>query len=370
MKLKLAALSCVLAFGYSTSFAQDTTVFTFTGALQTFDIPPCASQVFVEVAGGSGGGVGPDFNQGLGAVVSGVLTVAPGTTIQINVGGAGGCGNGSGGFNGGGNGVNNTYTYPACGGGGASDIRIAPFGLGERIIVAGAGGGEGGGGGGYIPSAGDGGCATGGQSTLFSWGDHGFPGTQTAGGGGGAAWGSGNAGQAGSLGQGGNGTVDPCYNIGPGGGGGGGYYGGGSGGSDCWAGGHLGGGGGGGGSSLVPLGGTCNAGTNMGDGEITIIIDGCDEPTICSGDTAIIDMTSAIPGNVTGYSWSPALGVQNPLGGPIMNVYPTDSVIYTVTVTTTTGAFDLTYPVHVVQPITPDAGIDDSLCHDMVTELP
>ena len=34
--------------------------------------------------------------------------------------------------------------------------------------------------------------------------------------------------------MGGNGAIDPCYNLGPGGGGGGGYYGGGGGGSDCY----------------------------------------------------------------------------------------------------------------------------------------
>ncbi|UKN03088.1 gliding motility-associated C-terminal domain-containing protein [Paracrocinitomix mangrovi] len=363
MNLKLASLCCVLLFGLNQTFAQDTVWFNYTGAVQTYDIPPCASQVYVEMAGGSGGAQGPQFNQGDGAVITGVLTVPPGSTIEIWVGGAGGCGNGSGGFNGGGNGVNNSYTYDACGGGGASDIRVGPYTMGDRIAVAAGGGGEGGGGGGMEPSGGDGGCATGSQSTMFSWGDPGFGGTQTAGGAGGAAWGSGNGGQAGSLGQGGNGAVDPCYNIGPGGGGGGGYYGGGGGGSDCWAGGHLGGGGGGGGSSLVPLGGGCNAGANNGDGYVMLVIDGCTEPTICAGDTTVIDMTDAIPANVTGYSWSPAAGVANPNGGPIMDVFPSDSVVYTVTVTTTTGSFDLTYPVHVVQPVTPDAGLDDSLCH-------
>lgn len=365
MKTRFATICFILLLGGAQSFAQDTITFTYTGGPQMFDIPPCASQVYVEMCGGSGGGQGPQFNQGLGACVTGVVPVPPGTTIEINVGGEGTCGNNSGGYNGGGNGVANTYTYPACGGGGASDIRIAPFTLGDRIVVAGAGGGEGGGGGGFEPSAGDGGCATGGQSSMFSWGDPGFGGTQTAGGAGGGAWGSGNPGQAGSLGQGGNGAVDPCYNIGPGGGGGGGYYGGGGGGSDCWAGGHLGGGGGGGGSSLVPLGGNCTAGTNSGDGEVTIIIDGCSEPTICEGDTAQIDMTDAVAGfTVTGYTWTPALGVADPNGGPIMDVFPTDSTVYNVTVTHTGGSFDLTYPVHVVEPIQPDAGLDDSLCWD------
>ena len=368
MKLKLTSLGILLALGVSQSLAQDTTMFNHTGGPQLFDIPPCASQVTVQMAGGAGGAAGPNFNQGLGAMISGVLTVAPGTTIQINVGGQGTCGPLSGGFNGGGTGQNGNLTFDGCGGGGASDIRIGGYTLGDRIAVAAGGGGEGGGNASYNPSGGNGGCLTGGQSAMFSWGDHGFGATQAAGGAGGAAWGSGSAGAPGSLGQGGQGAVDPCFNTGPGGGGGGGYYGGGGGGSDCWGGGgSLGGGGGGGGSSLVPLGGSCNAGVQQGDGYVMVIIDGCDEPTICSGDTAIIDMTQAIPGNVTGYSWAPALGVQDPFGGPIMNVFPTDSVIYTVTVTTTTGSFDLTYPVHVIQPITPDAGLDDSLCHSLVS---
>jgi gliding motility-associated-like protein len=367
MKMKIVALASALLFGIGYSSAQDTLMFNYTGGVQTLTIPPCASQVSVEMVGGSGGAQGPNMNQGLGAMVSGILTVPPGSTIEINVGGAGGCGAGSGGFNGGGSGANGTQTYIGCGGGGASDIRVAPYTLGDRIAVAAGGGGEGGGNGSYNPSAGDGGCNTGGQSTLFSWGDHGFGGTQAAGGAGGAAWGSGAAGSAGSFGQGGAGATDPCFNTGPGGGGGGGYYGGGGGGSDCWGGGgSLGGGGGGGGSSLTPLGGNCTAGVNDGDGYVMIIIDGCQEPTICAGDTAQIDMTDAIAGfTVTGYSWAPAAGVADPNGGPIMDVFPTDSVIYTVTVTHTTGSFTVDYPVHVVQPIEPDAGLDDSLCHNV-----
>ena len=366
MKLRLATLACVLFFGFNQSYGQDTIMFNYTGAVQTYDIPPCASQVSVEMAGASGGSNGPQFNHGLGSIVSGILTVPPGSTIEIWVGGAGGCGANSGGFNGGGTGQNGLQTYTSCGGGGATDIRVAPYTLGDRIAVAAGGGGEAGGNGSYNPTAGDGGCANGLMSTQFSWGDHGFGATQNSGGAGGAAWGSGAAGQAGALGVGGAGAADPCFNTGPGGGGGGGYYGGGGGGSDCWGGGgSLGGGGGGGGSSLTPLGGTCNGGQWDGDGYAMIIIDGCSEPTICAGDTTVIDMTQAIPANVTGYSWSPTTGVSDPLGGPIVDVFPTDSIVYTVTVTTTTGSFDLTYPVHVVQPIEPDAGLDDSLCHDV-----
>jgi gliding motility-associated-like protein len=371
MKLKLASLSFILFFGISQAFSQDTIMFNYTGAVQTYDIPVCASQVTVEMAGAEGGANGPNFLQGLGSVVTGILTVPPGQTIEIWVGGAGTCGAGGGGFNGGGNGQNGLSAFTSCGGGGATDIRVMPYTLGDRIVVASGGGGEAGGNGSYNPSAGDGGCNTGSQSTQFSWGDHGFGGTQTAGGAGGTAWGGGGQGQPGSLGSGGNGAADPCFNTGPGGGGGGGYYGGGGGGSDCWGGGgSLGGGGGGGGSSLTPLGGTCTGGTNAGDGYAMIIIDGCSEPTICVGDTAQIDMTQALPPGVISYSWSPTTGVSNPSGGPIVDVYPIDSIVYTVTITTLTGSIDLTYPVHVIQPIQPNAGLDDSLCFSTALAYP
>ena len=82
---------------------------------------------------------------------------------------------------------------------------------------------------------------------------------------------NGNIGSPGILGVGGDGAVDPCFNIGPGGGGGGGYYGGGGGGSDCI---NLsfiyGGSGGAGGSSLTPATFNCIQGNNNGNGYITI----------------------------------------------------------------------------------------------------
>ncbi|MFT4600647.1 MAG: gliding motility-associated-like protein [Arenicella sp.] len=95
-----------------------------------------------------------------------------------------------------------------------------------------------------------------------------------------------------------------------------------------------------------------------------IIIENC-EPTICEGETTTLDFSSQVSGVVTGYSWSPTTGVSDPLGGPIVDVSPVDTILYNVTVTTTTGAYVIALPVNVVPMVLPDAGIDDSLCHDL-----
>jgi hypothetical protein len=176
-------------------------------------------------------------------VVSGDLTVTPGQTLYVNVGGAptggGNCERNVaciGGINGGGS----AYVWGG-GGGGASDVRTVsrsgdPFeSLQSRLIVAaggGGGGGDGGGKGGDAGSDGDGSGGTGGKA-----------GTQSSGGLGGRP-----DGFHGVLGRGGNAGFES-----EGGGGGGGLYGGGSGDSDCD---DCSPGGGGGGSNLVPQGGS------------------------------------------------------------------------------------------------------------------
>ncbi len=198
------------------------------------------------------------------------LPVTPGQTLSVLVGGAGVLGDGTGGFNGGGasgsgaGAGGNTPTF-ASGGGGASDLRIAPFGLGQRLVVAGGGGGGGGygeatgPGGSGGPAGGRGGAAGGlgvaGVNLSGSVsGGLGGGGTGQGGGAGGAAGTpGGSAGAAGSPGQGGAGGSGNSFG-GDGGGGGGGYVGGGGaggGGSDDFAEEGAGGGGGGGGSSFV-----------------------------------------------------------------------------------------------------------------------
>jgi hypothetical protein len=116
-------------------------------------------------------------------------------------------------------------SYSGGGGGGATDVRIAPHGLTERVIVAGGGGGynygtvnydRGGAGGGLTGEAGYGGDVLGSQGT-------GTGGSQVAGGIGGL-WPSYCPANDGAFGLGGDGAP-ACDNAG-GGGGGSSYYGG------------------------------------------------------------------------------------------------------------------------------------------------
>jgi gliding motility-associated-like protein len=95
-----------------------------------------------------------------------------------------------------------------------------------------------------------------------------------------------------------------------------------------------------------------------------LIIEDC-EPTICEGETTTLDFSNQVSGVVTGYSWAPTTGVSDPNGGPVVDVSPVDTIVYDVTVTTTTGSYVISLPVNVVPQVTPDAGIDDSLCHDL-----
>ena len=186
---------------------------------------------------------------GVGAIVSGGLSVKPEQALYVEVGGVT--------FNGGGN------SGSAGRGGGASDVRTVSIGaelspgneasLNSRLLVAAGGGGAG------SPSPG-GGCPGGaggaaeekganGTNCGFPPGEGGGAGEGSKGGAGGLGYLSGNpniffVGVAGRLGAGGSGF---------GGGGGSGLYGGGGGGSQGDQ--TSGNGGGGGGSNLVPAGG-------------------------------------------------------------------------------------------------------------------
>jgi Glycine rich protein len=216
-----------------------TNVFTYTGGEQPFEVPGTVHTLNFIVIGGHGG-TATDGVGGAAAEVTGKLSVTPGQTLYIEVGGVGetlGEG-GEGGFNGGGDG--------GGGGGGASDIRTAPRAAGlapdTRLVVAGGGGGGGGTG---ISAGGNGGAAgqNGGASEFYEGGGAGT----TESGGAGAAGCTGGNGGSGVLGEGGAGGNAEVSSP-PGGGGGGGYYGGGGGGGSC----EFGSSGGGGGSSLLP----------------------------------------------------------------------------------------------------------------------
>jgi hypothetical protein len=227
-----------------------TRTFIYTGAIDSFTVPECVTSITADVYGAQGGN-GTYYLGGLGGRVLATLSVVPNSSLSIRVGGAGGgpCpAGGQPGFNGGGQGNCNAASDSGSGGG-ATDIRVSPFGIGNRIIVAGAGGGAGYNCGATAPDHGGAGGGLTGQTypTLCSAGTPGGGGSQVSGGSGGTAGTSFGFAGSGGLGFGGSGTSSGgTITATEGGGGGGGYYGGGGG---CY-------GGGGGGSSYVIPGGS------------------------------------------------------------------------------------------------------------------
>lgn len=308
-------LICTLPFQLS----AQTKTFEYTGAVQTYVVPNGVYTLQVDLYGASGGwndysGVKYDkYFPGKGGRVQATLSVQPGQTLYIYIGGKGedaasGVG-GKGGFNGGGDG-NTSATYSGGGGGGATDIRINGTDLNNRIIVAGGGGGAA-----YnYADGGDNGGAGGGLVAGDGFSNHlqedesrGRGATQSEGGKGGQ-WPSYERAGEGALGIGGNGPAGTC-----GTGGGGGYYGGGGG---CWS-------GGGGGSSYTDR--KCSnvkheQGINEGHGKV-IISTGFPEPqnnctnihvstsgstTICEGESIFFSASSSYGAYL---SWDN--GVQN-----------------------------------------------------------
>lgn len=316
------------------NFTLYSQTFNYTGTVETYTVPPCVTSITVVAAGAKGGG----NSGGAGAKVTSTISVTPGQVLEIRVGGVGACPGA--GYNGGGAGKNaNSAANSSCGGGGATDIRVAPYALANRIIVASGGGGMGGGT--SDGTGGAGGCQNG-VAGISPFGAGGQGGTQFNGGNGGPPWiASGNAGTAGQLALGGTGGTDPCYNVAPGGGGGAGRYGGGGGGSDCFASAPYGGGGGGGGSSLIPTGGTCLQGNNnsANGGYVTItpvlgnitITANPTAPLICQG--ASVELTAS--GALT-YDWSPAATLSAATGDTVIAT-PSVATTYTVIGTDATG---------------------------------
>lgn len=296
--------------------ATTTLEFNYSGGPQTWTVPQGVTSASFELFGGQGGpgsgGARPSGLGGKGGRTLASLTLAPGEVIQVNVGdwgggrgrpcdqpqcdpeGYGGAGrvheNSAGGFVGG-------------HGGGASDIRKAPFDQEDRLLVAGGGGGggvavldvdcaitpgciqpvadgelDGGEGGGIAgvaggPASGDAGTAQGGAG-----------GTQFAGGAGGAGTFSGTSGVAGQ----GGGSEDDDFR---GGGGGGGYFGGGMGGTvtvgnsaeNALA-------GGGGGSGFGPDGALLESGVRSGQGLVRVTF---------AASSEVLTLTRSGPGTVT-----------------------------------------------------------------------
>jgi N-acetylneuraminic acid mutarotase len=229
------ATAAVVSGGYvyilgGNDAGPQTTTLDYTGAQQTYTVPAGVTSVKVTAQGADGGGVGYYGSDvgGSGSYVESSLSVTPGETLYVQVGGDGSTSNG---YNGGGTsgdgGTGSGYDYK---GGGASDVRQGGTALANRKVVAAGGGGAGGSTGGYSTYGGGGGTFTnasnGGNNGTGVCGP-GLGATSGAGGAGGSVAAVGNteeAGAAGVLGVGGKGGNSI------GGGGGGGYYGGGGGG--------------------------------------------------------------------------------------------------------------------------------------------
>ena len=359
MLTKIAVFFWVLILAIKV-YGQSIT-FNYTGAVQTWTVPPCVFTINVVVAGAKGGGA----NGGNGARITANIAVTPGQILNIYCGGMGTSGNNSGGWNGGGTGFASNpanAAYNSWGGGGASDIRIGGTALANRVIVAGGGGGRSGG---SSPVCGGAANCNNGAAGCNTYGQGGQGGTQAAGGAGGTPWaGTPPGGSPGTLGNGGQAGL---WQTASGGGGGGGYYGGGGGGNDGCCTGANGGGGGGAGSSLVPAGGSCLAANNANHGYVTINyqagginITASNGGPYCAGQTVTLSATAG----ATGYSWTGPNGFTSNLQNPtIPNATPLDSGTYTLNYTTPNCNGTASTLVVVNTPINPAFTQISPICH-------
>ena len=210
----------------------------FSTASVTWRVPSAAGNLRIELAGASGGGE----RGGSGALIRASLSIAPGDSLELRLGGVGRRGNDApGGYNGGGNA--GSGMGQAGSGGGMSQVFLGSE-ASEPILVAGGGGGAGGGAG-----------VSGGAAGLL--GVSGSNGKNSTGGGGGQSNRGGTGGESGGVqaeatsGEAGLGGTGASLQLGSaGGGGGGGYFGGGGGGSSYEGCCHPASGGGGGSSFL------------------------------------------------------------------------------------------------------------------------
>lgn len=312
--------------------------YSYTGAVQTFTVPACVTAITVDMVGASGGN-NNTIAGGLGGRVQATLPVVPGEVLQIFVGEVGANTQGShpGVYNGGAG----VYSYSSGGtagtGGGGTDIRRSPYGVADRIAVAGGGGG-----GGYQNIGGHGGGLIGQDGVPYpTWPNSGGKGgTQSTGGAAGVACCScPTYTMPGTFGAGGNGAGDGAG----GGGGGGGYYGGGG---SCFA------GGGGGSSYAEPLATavTHTQGYQTGNGQVVITFTPSgaipSSPTAiagsnshCAGSTASFSINPV--GGATGYTWSVPAGttINSGQGTTAINVtFGTTSGNITVTADNSCGS--------------------------------
>ncbi|HTF05524.1 MAG TPA: T9SS type A sorting domain-containing protein [Bacteroidia bacterium] len=304
MRRNLLSFACAIAG--MTAYAQTTVTFNYTGALQTFTVPPCVTTIHIEARGAQGGEVtvqAPLPQGGLGATMTGDFAVNPGDVLSIIVGGRGSSDPSSSG-GGGGSGVNLNSTPLIVAGGGAGVDFQDPFYPGQDAVTTNDG---------VVGNGGDPGAAgTGGGNG----GDHAYTPTNISRGGNG--WLAGNNGSTGVDGTSSNTTwTTGTWGLGGGGGsvgygwcncggGGGGYSGGGS--AD------INNTGGGGGSYNVGTNQVNTGGNNTGDGMviITYTISGSapTSPTMIAGTANACassgTLTYSIPpvAGATGYTWT------------------------------------------------------------------
>ncbi len=315
MRLQKSFLwSSVLAFLFSAqSLAQVTQTY---NSNTTFVVPGGVTEITVKAwgaggGGGAGGSSGAGGNGGGGGFAQATISVTPGESLNVYVGGGGGNGNNSGnsGDGGGGGGLSGIdrggtllLVAPGGGGGGGGDNSSGTSGGN-----AGAGGGTSGLGGSASSSANGGSGATSGAGGAGGTGgeNSGSAGSFTTGGAGGDGGGGGNGtGDAnnGGANNGGDGGIR-AGSYGAGGGGGAGYYGGGGGSSAT--GNDAGGGGGGGGSGYVTGSSTtltAGSGTtpgNSGDADRAGFGDGGSGGAVngngSGGDDGIVLITYTLP---------------------------------------------------------------------------
>lgn len=339
--------------------AQRSVTFSFTGAEQTFVVPPDVRLVTVEAWGAQGGNEnsgGP--SGGYGGYAASSLIVTPGEVLTAVVGGQGQgaatATNPAGGWPDGGNGgaLNPAYDGNASGAGGGGSSRVHRSG--ETLVQAGGGGGSGGWGfdaaTGGAGGSGGGAAGADGATGAPAGGSHpglgGGGATLVANGQGGTAGGNtASDGQSGVGNVGGAGGRTGRYWSGGGGGGGGGWLGGGGGGggghtepagAPGWSGA---GGGGGGGSGFVSGTNTAVAqGQRSGHGQVTITWTPVIPPQPlppCSSSATRVDTVS---GSGAGYSFTVDVhhtptavevctNVKNPAGGTVFEedvVVPTN----------------------------------------------
>lgn len=305
MKKSLLLLSCLSAS--VAAFSQVTTnTFSYTGAVQTFTVPPCVTSVNIQAMGAQGGAVtgqNPFPQGGLGATMAGDFTVTPGDVLTIVVGGRGNSDPSSSG-GGGGSGVNNGSTILiVAGGGGGVDFQDPNY-AGQNAVTTQDG------------VTGNGGSPGAGGTAGGNGGDHAYTPSNISRGGNG--WNIGPGGSTGTAGTSSNTTfTNGSYGLGGGGGsvgygwcncggGGGGYSGGGS--AD------INNSGGGGGSYNVGANQVNTAGNNTGNGLVIIsyTVGAGAPPTpgsisgssaVCAGTTGLTYSIATVPG-ATGYSWT------------------------------------------------------------------